>query len=126
MMARPVSGADTRRGIWLFLTACCKDAKSSFPEPLAVPYRLEGTTLANRLAPSRDYKHFCISVTLMASRRRQDKRGRHRSAAIPSNELSRDKCWANCGKLQQHIETCRKLLQNVSTHAHLKTIYCKL
>ena len=41
-----------------FLTADRKEAKASFPIPLPGPCRLEGTTLANRLAANRHRKHF--------------------------------------------------------------------
>ena len=38
-------------------SACRKEAKAQLPLPLGGPYRLGGTTLASRLAASRNYKH---------------------------------------------------------------------
>ena len=50
---------------------------------------------------------------LTGSRQRQDKRGRHRSATIPHNQLSWETV-AKCGKVLQHLATC----------AHIKHNYC--
>ena len=56
-------------------------------------------------------------LELTASRRGQDKRGRHRSAAIPPNELS----WENVGKVWQSVAKYGKAWQqHVATCAHLK------
>ena len=43
------------QGLCIALTACRKEAEASFPPSPTDPHRLEGTTLANRLAASRKY-----------------------------------------------------------------------
>ena len=40
-----------------FFIAFSKEAKPSFPLQLTDPYRLEGTTFADRLAAGRNYEH---------------------------------------------------------------------
>ena len=54
------------------------------------------------------------SWTLKASRRGQDKRRRHRSAAIPPHELSR----GNMSKMRQISQ--HDMRQNLATRAHSK------
>ena len=56
----------------------------------------------------------CLSQSFTASRLGQDKRGRHRSAAIPPNRLSRE----TAGNKLQNMTTCCKLLQTITTRAH--------
>ena len=41
----------------MVLSARRKESHASFPLPLTGPHRLEGTTLYNLLAASRNYKH---------------------------------------------------------------------
>ena len=51
MEDRPAAAADSRaKGNHVVLTARLKDAEASFPSQLTSACRLEGTTLANRLA----------------------------------------------------------------------------
>ena len=47
-----------------FLPACCKEAKAKIDTPLSGPSCLEGATLANRLATSRNYKHSWTKIGL--------------------------------------------------------------
>ena len=51
------------QGNHMFLATCRKEAKSSFPLLLNGPYRLEGETLATRLAVSRNRKHSCSLIS---------------------------------------------------------------
>ena len=51
------------------LSACCKEAKASFPLSPTGPYPLGGTTLADRLAASRNSNHSCAFPPMPASRR---------------------------------------------------------
>ena len=46
-----------------FLTACRKEAKSSFPLQLTGAYRLEGQHLARSLAASHNHKHSWVSLS---------------------------------------------------------------
>ena len=51
------------------------------------------------------------SRLLTASRRGQEKQGRHRSAAVPHNQLS----WEDVGQMWQSVATCAHLKQTMAT-----------
>ena len=65
-VSRDLAWGISPTGIHVVLTACRKEAKYSCPLLLTGPYHLEGTTLAKRLAASRNHKHSCTRPPLKA------------------------------------------------------------
>ena len=101
--------------VWvLFLTTCRKEAKTIFPLQLTRAVRLEGATLANRLAASRNYKHSCVAAPLSGTQLIQlwSSNSQRRCWRREVLRTSRSKCHAsirNCALRQSTAYTLSSL-----------------